>query len=73
MGLDAGPLFEWARAAGSIYQSHLQRTLLDRLGVVWGPDHHNTREILGFSRAQLRAFSKRSAQIEAELEAKGAQ
>ena len=26
----------------------------------------------GFSRAQLRAFSKRSAQIEAELEAKGA-
>ena len=31
-----------------------------------------TREIEGFSRAQLRAFSKRSAQIEAELEAKGA-
>ena len=28
--------------------------------------------MLGFSRAQLRAFSKRSAQIEAELEAKGA-
>jgi TrwC relaxase len=37
-----------------------------------GPDHHNTREILGFDRSQLRAFSKRSAQIEAELEAKGA-
>ena len=28
--------------------------------------------MLGFSRTQLRAFSKRSAQIEAELEAKGA-
>jgi conjugative relaxase-like TrwC/TraI family protein len=73
VGLDAGPLFEWARAAGSVYQNQLQRTLSLRLGVCWGPDHHNTREILGFSRAQLRAFSKRSLQIEAELEAKGAQ
>ncbi len=72
VGLDAGPLFEWARAAGSVYQNELQRTLSLRLGVCWGPDHHNTREIEGFSRAQLRAFSKRSAQIEAELEAKGA-
>ncbi len=72
VGLDAGPLFEWARAAGSVYQNHLQRTLSDRVGVVWGPDHHNTREIEGFSRTQLRAFSKRSAQIEAELEKKGA-
>ncbi|MHB1533181.1 MAG: MobF family relaxase [Acidimicrobiales bacterium] len=72
VGLDAGPLFEWARAAGSVYQNQLQRSLSLRLGVVWGPDHHNTREIEGFSRTQLRAFSKRSAQIEAELEAKGA-
>ena len=72
VGLDAGPLFEWARAAGSIYQNQLQRSLSLRLGVVWGPDHHNTREIVGFSLAQLRAFSKRSAQIEAEMEATGA-
>ncbi len=72
VGLDAGPLFEWARAAGSVYQNQLQRSLSLRLGVCWGPDHHNTREIDGFSRAQLRAFSKRSLQIEAELEAKGA-
>ena len=72
VGLDAGPLFEWGRAAGSVYQNQLQRSLSLRLGVCWGPDHHNTREIVGFSRTQLRAFSKRSAQIEAELEAKGA-
>ena len=58
-------------AAGSIYQNQLQRSLSLRLGVCWGADCHNTREIDGFSRAQLRAFSKRSAQIEAELEAKG--
>jgi conjugative relaxase-like TrwC/TraI family protein len=72
VAFDAGPLFEWARAAGSIYQNQLQRALVLRLGVCWGADRNNTREVLGFSRAQLRAFSKRSAQIEAELEAKGA-
>jgi conjugative relaxase-like TrwC/TraI family protein len=72
VAFDAGPLFEWARAAGSVYQNQLQRTLSLRLGVCWGPDRNNTRELLGFSRAQLRALSKRSAQIEAELEAKGA-
>ena len=72
VAFDAGPMFEWARAAGSIYQNHLQRSLTLRLGVEWGPDRHNTRELQGFSRGQLRAFSKRSAQIESELEAKGA-
>jgi hypothetical protein len=72
VAFDAGLLFEWARAAGSIYQNHLQATLSERLGVVWGPDRHNTREMEGFTRVQLRVFSKRTAQIEAELEAKGA-
>ena len=72
VAFDAGPLFDWSRAAGSIYQAHLQRSLSRRLGVAWGPDRNNTREMVGFIRAQLRAFSKRSAQIEAELEAKGA-
>jgi conjugative relaxase-like TrwC/TraI family protein len=72
VALDAGPLFDWCRAAGSIYQNELQRSLSLRLGVAWGPDRQNTREMLGFSREQLRAFSKRSVQVEAELEAKGA-
>ena len=72
VAIDGGPLFEWARAAGSIYQNHLQRTLTERLGVVWGPDCHNTREMEGFTPAHLRAFSKRSVQIEAELERQGA-
>ena len=72
VAFDAGPLFDWCRAAGSVYQAHLQRALSLRLGVVWGPDHHNTREVVGISREQLRAFSKRSVQIEAELEARGA-
>ena len=37
VAFDAGPLFDWCRAAGSVYQDHLQRALSLRLGVVWGP------------------------------------
>ena len=47
VALDGGPLFEWGRAAGSIYQNELQRLLSLRLGVTWGPDRHNTREMVG--------------------------
>jgi conjugative relaxase-like TrwC/TraI family protein len=72
VAFDGAPLFEWARAAGSVYQNHLQRVLSEQLGVTWGPDRRNTREMEGFTRAQLRAFSKRSTQIETELEQKGA-
>jgi len=72
VALAARPLFVWARAAGSIYQAELQRSLAVRLGVEWGPDRSNTRELTGFTRAQVRVFSKRTVEIEAELEARGA-
>jgi conjugative relaxase-like TrwC/TraI family protein len=72
VALDSNLVYAWARAAGSLYQNHLQRLLAAELGVAWGPDRRNTREIAGFTRSQLRAFSKRSAQVEAELEARGA-
>ena len=35
VAFDAGPLFDWCRAAGSVYQNHLQRALSLRLGMVW--------------------------------------
>jgi conjugative relaxase-like TrwC/TraI family protein len=69
--VDAGPLHDWAKAAGSIYQEELRRTLTQRLEVTWGPDRHGCREIVGFTPEQLRMFSKRSAEIEAYLEAAG--
>src|SRR5262249_49914433 len=72
VALAARPLFVWARAAGSIYQAELQRALSVRLGVGWGPDGSTTRELAGFTTVQLRAFSKRTVEIEAELEARGA-
>ena len=48
-GVRRGAMFEWAKAAGSVYQNHLQRILAERLGVAWGPDRNNTREMEGFS------------------------
>jgi conjugative relaxase-like TrwC/TraI family protein len=72
VAIAARPMFVWARAAGSVYQAELQRLLSLRLGVEWQPDRSNTREIAGFDRDTLLAFSKRTVEIEAELEAKGA-
>ena len=71
VALDAGPFYEWGRAAGCIYQEELRRRLTASLGVAWGADRNGTREMLGFSEPQLRAFSKRTAEIEAWLEAHG--
>jgi conjugative relaxase-like TrwC/TraI family protein len=72
VAIAARPLFVWARAAGSIYQAELQRLLSLRLGVEWQPARNNTREIAGFAPEVLRTFSKRTVEIEAELEATGA-
>jgi len=72
VAFDANPLHDWAKAAGSIYQAELQRLLSMELGVEWGPERNGCREMVGYSADQLRAFSKRTVAIEAELEASGA-
>ncbi len=72
VAFDANPLHDWAKAAGSIYQAELQRLLSHHLGVAWGPERNGCREMVGYTAEQLRAFSKRSVAIEAELEASGA-
>ena len=71
VAIDATALYRWAKAAGSVYQEELRRRLSARLGVGWGPDRNGCREMTGLSEAQLRAFSKRTAQIEAHLAATG--
>jgi conjugative relaxase-like TrwC/TraI family protein len=71
VALDATALYRWAKAAGSVYQEELRCRLSDRLGVSWGPDRHGCREMLGINEAQLRAFSKRTTQIEELLAASG--
>lgn len=71
VAFDANPLHVWGKATGTVFLNELERLLTDRLGVAWGPERNGCREIVGFSRAQLRAFSKRTAAIEAHLEAAG--
>ncbi len=71
VAFNAHPLHEWAKASGSVFQAELQRRLTRDLGVEWGPDRHGCREMAGFSRDQLRTFSKRTLQIESALERRG--
>ena len=69
--LDATPLYEWGRAAGSVYQEELRRRLTERLGVEWGPDRHGCREMAGFDPEWLRTFSKRTQAIDDYLAGAG--
>nr|MDQ3293726.1 relaxase domain-containing protein [Actinomycetota bacterium] len=69
VAIDAGPIHTWLKAAGTVFQADLQRRLIERLGVTWGPERNGTRELAGFNREQLRAFSKRTVAIETLLEA----
>lgn len=69
VAIDAGPIHEWLKASGTVFQAELQRQLTDRLGLSWGPERNGCRELLGFNRSQLRGFSKRTLAIEAALEA----
>ena len=71
VAFDANPLHVWAKATGTVFLNELERILTDRLGVEWGPDRNGSRELIGFSREQLRAFSKRTTAIETHLEAAG--
>jgi conjugative relaxase-like TrwC/TraI family protein len=69
--LDATPLYEWGKAAGSIYQEELRRRLTEELGVEWGPNRNGCREMAGFDPAWLRTFSKRTQAIEEHLAGAG--
>ncbi len=69
--LDAAPLYEWGKAAGSVYQEELRRRLTEQLGVDWGPDRHGCREIAGFDQSWLRRFSKRTVAIDEHMAGAG--
>src|SRR5207244_6330791 len=49
--LDATPLYEWGKAAGSVYQEELRRRLTEQLGVEWGPNRNGCQEMAGFDPA----------------------
>ena len=69
--LDGRGLYQHGKTAGYLYEAALRRRLTDRLGVRWGEVRNGIADIDGVPVAVLRAFSRRRAEIEAELERRG--
>ena len=67
--LDGPDLYRHGLAADAIYRATYQRELAWSLGVEWtAADSHGNRELAGMPEALVRSFSKRTGQIDAELD-----
>jgi hypothetical protein len=67
--LDGRDLYRHRLAADAIYRATYQRELVRTLGVEWTPaDAHGNRELQGMPEELVRSFSKRTSQIDAELD-----
>jgi conjugative relaxase-like TrwC/TraI family protein len=67
--LDGRDLYRHRLAADAIYRATYQRELSRTLGVEWTPaDAHGNRELAGMPEELVRSFSKRTDQIDAELD-----
>lgn len=70
--LDATGLFLECRTAGALYETHLRHELTTRLGVEWQPlEGRCWSDLKGLDSAVIRAFSRRSTQIEEAMAAEG--
>jgi hypothetical protein len=71
--VDGRDLYRHRLAADAIYRATYQRELVWTLGVEWTPaDGHGNRELQGIPEGLVRCFSKRTGQIDAELDRLGA-
>ncbi|HKO84588.1 MAG TPA: MobF family relaxase, partial [Actinomycetota bacterium] len=67
--LDGRDLFRHRLAADAVYRATYQRELGRTLGVEWtAADRHGNRELQGMPEEIIRAFSKRTGQIDIELD-----
>jgi conjugative relaxase-like TrwC/TraI family protein len=67
--LDGRDLYRHRLAADAIYRAAYQRELVRILGVEWtAADAYGNRELQGMPEDLVRSFSKRSGQIDAELD-----
>jgi hypothetical protein len=67
--LDGRDLYRHRLAADAIYRATYQRELVRTLGVEWtAADSHGNRELQGVPKDLVRGFSKRTGQIDAELD-----
>jgi conjugative relaxase-like TrwC/TraI family protein len=69
--LDGTALYRTKRVAGAVFQACLRREVTRALGVEWLPVTDDVAEIAGIPRRLCRQFSKRRAEIEAELDRLG--
>jgi conjugative relaxase-like TrwC/TraI family protein len=71
--LDGRDLFRHRLAADAIYRATYQRELVRSLGVEWtAADTYGNRELQGMPEDLVRGFSKRTGQVDAELDRLGA-
>jgi conjugative relaxase-like TrwC/TraI family protein len=67
--VDGRDLYRHRLAADAIYRATYQRELVRTLGVEWTPaDRYGNRELQEMPEELVRAFSKRTGQIDAELD-----
>jgi conjugative relaxase-like TrwC/TraI family protein len=67
--VDGRDLYRHRLATDAIYRATYQRELVRTLGVEWTPaDSHGNHELQGMPEALIRGFSKRTDQIDAELD-----
>jgi conjugative relaxase-like TrwC/TraI family protein len=69
--LDGRAIFQHAKTAGYLYEARLRARLTERLGVEWTLVKNGIADIDGVPKEVLRAFSRRRAEIEAELLRRG--
>jgi conjugative relaxase-like TrwC/TraI family protein len=70
--LDGRLLYRHAKTAGYVYQAVLRAQVTEQLGIGWTRRERGIGEIAGVPREVLKTFSRRRAEIEAELERLGA-
>jgi conjugative relaxase-like TrwC/TraI family protein len=69
--LDGRGIYQHGKTAGYLYEAALRTRLSRRLGVEWGPVTNGIADIEDVPLAVLQAFSRRRAEVEAELERRG--
>jgi conjugative relaxase-like TrwC/TraI family protein len=69
--LDGRGIYAHAGAAGAVYHAQLRHELSASLGVDWGPLRGGRADVAGVGDEARLAFSRRSAEIAAHLEARG--
>ena len=70
--LDGRRIYAHAKTAGYLYEPRLRALLTRELGFEWGPVRNGIADVDGVPPAVRRAFSRRRAEIEAEMARRGA-